>query len=108
MQTFPKKADSACIQNTQSPVDKSSLAAVVSEHRDQSHAKAEWCRGLEENLVAKLQWASQELAANSAVEESTRLCLLIKSCAEALKSVRNLDIESCHEKLKHNVTHLYH
>ena len=46
---------------------------------------------VEEVLVAKLQWASSELATAQSVEDSTQLCLLIKACAEALKSVRELD-----------------
>ena len=46
---------------------------------------------VEDALVAKLQWASRELAAAQSVEDSTQLCLLIKACAEALKSVRELD-----------------
>lgn len=46
---------------------------------------------VEEALVAKLQWASRELATTTSVEDSTQLCLLIKACAEALKSVRELD-----------------
>ena len=46
---------------------------------------------VEEALVAKLQWASSELATAQSVEDSTQLCLLIKACAEALKSVRELD-----------------
>lgn len=46
---------------------------------------------VEEALVLKLQWASTELVTASSVEESTQICLLIKACAEALKSVRELD-----------------
>lgn len=45
---------------------------------------------VEEALVVKLQWASGELATASSVEDSTQICLLIKACAEALKSVREL------------------
>ena len=54
----------------------------------------EVCGGLEEKLVGKLRWASEQLSmSESTVEESTQLCLLIKACAEALKSVRDLDSE---------------
>ena len=42
----------------------------------------------QEVLVAK--WASKELAGTASVENSTQLCLLIKTCADALKSVNEL------------------
>ena len=48
-------------------------------------------RFTEEVLASKLQWATRKLATVESVEESTQLCLLIKTCAEALKSVRELD-----------------
>ena len=48
-------------------------------------------RSTEEVLVSKLQWATRELSAVESVQESTQLCQLIKACAEALKSVRELD-----------------
>jgi hypothetical protein len=50
-------------------------------------------------LVAKLQWASRELASAMSVEDSTQLCLLIKACAEALKSVRELDSSRPHASI---------
>lgn len=44
----------------------------------------------ESALVAKLQWATGELAAMSSVERSTELCRLVKACADALQSTRAL------------------
>lgn len=74
----------------QALVDERSLLNDPSKSSTASEA-AEWYTRLEGNLMTKLQWASRELEATSSVEDSTHLCLLIKACAEALKSVRDLD-----------------
>lgn len=42
-------------------------------------------------LVAKLQWATGELAGSSSVEQSIQLCHLIKACADALHSLKTLE-----------------
>lgn len=41
-------------------------------------------------LLSKLQWATRELASTSSVDQSIQLCQLIKACADALKSTREL------------------
>uniref|UniRef100_UPI00358F6456 protein ZNRD2 n=1 Tax=Myxine glutinosa TaxID=7769 RepID=UPI00358F6456 len=50
-------------------------------------------RGLdaaEQAVLAKLQWASRELAQAASVEASTQLCCLVKACADSLLSLRKL------------------
>uniref|UniRef100_A0A3B3RMC5 Zinc ribbon domain containing 2 n=1 Tax=Paramormyrops kingsleyae TaxID=1676925 RepID=A0A3B3RMC5_9TELE len=44
----------------------------------------------EEALLQKLRWAAQELQQSTAVEASAQLCGLIRSCAESLRSLKEL------------------
>ncbi|XP_046876679.1 protein ZNRD2 [Hypomesus transpacificus] len=44
----------------------------------------------EEALMHKLRWATQELQAAASVESSIQLCSLITSCAQSLRSLREL------------------
>lgn len=44
----------------------------------------------EEALMHKLRWATQELQAAASVESSIQLCSLISSCAQSLRSLREL------------------
>ena len=81
---------------TTTPSKSNSKDVSTSDDKPPSHANILKDRGsdgssVEDALSAKLQWASRELAAAKSVEDSTQLCLLIKACAEALKSVRELD-----------------
>lgn len=43
------------------------------------------------NLHEKIQWASSALGSCTSIEESIRYCELLKSCAEALKALREVD-----------------
>lgn len=101
---FPTKADtdSNIIQNTPkllAPSDdrdktlsKPNFKDNCGDNPSQTNTTMDLGSGsVEEALVAKLQWASGELATATSVEDSTQICLLIKACAEALKSVRELD-----------------
>ena len=42
-------------------------------------------------VYSKMKWATAELQQTSAVENSTNLCQLIKSCADALEALRKLN-----------------
>ncbi|KAJ8405779.1 hypothetical protein AAFF_G00312160 [Aldrovandia affinis] len=44
----------------------------------------------EEAVLQKMRWASQELQQASSVEASIQLCSLIRSCADSLRSLREL------------------
>ncbi|XP_048851098.1 protein ZNRD2 isoform X1 [Brienomyrus brachyistius] len=44
----------------------------------------------EEALLQKLRWAAQELQQSTSVEASAQLCGLIRSCAESLRSLKEL------------------
>ncbi|XP_038072687.1 protein ZNRD2-like [Patiria miniata] len=43
-----------------------------------------------EAVMSKMYWACQQLKGTASVEGSTQLCLLIKSCADAMTSLRYL------------------
>lgn len=45
----------------------------------------------EKILLTKMQWANQELSNSTSVEHCTQLCALVKACADAIKSVRDLE-----------------
>ncbi|KAK7459691.1 hypothetical protein BaRGS_00038963 [Batillaria attramentaria] len=47
------------------------------------------CQRYVDQLVARLEWALQELTTSQTVEYSTQLCQLIKSCADAVSSVKS-------------------
>lgn len=101
--TKPTNNDSNIIQNTPKllpPTDskdetlsKPNLVDISDDRPSQGSVAMDLGDGssVEETLVAKLHWASKKLATATSVEGSTQLCLLIKACAEALKSVRQLD-----------------
>uniref|UniRef100_A0A7N5JRI0 Protein ZNRD2-like n=1 Tax=Ailuropoda melanoleuca TaxID=9646 RepID=A0A7N5JRI0_AILME len=44
----------------------------------------------EEALLQKISWASHQLQESATIERSIQLCSLIRSCAEALKSIEQL------------------
>lgn len=44
----------------------------------------------QEALLQKLTWASAELGPSTSLETSIQLCSLIRACAEALRSLRQL------------------
>lgn len=44
----------------------------------------------QQTLISKLQWATQELEGTNSVEYSTQLCQLVKECADAIKSMRDI------------------
>ncbi|KAF0882485.1 SSA27 protein, partial [Crocuta crocuta] len=44
----------------------------------------------QEALLQKLTWASAELGSSTSLETSIQLCSLIRACAEALRSLRQL------------------
>ncbi|XP_051683939.1 protein ZNRD2 [Oryctolagus cuniculus] len=46
--------------------------------------------GAQAALLQKLSWASAELGSSSCLETSTQLCGLIRACAEALRSLKQL------------------
>ncbi|KAJ8348279.1 hypothetical protein SKAU_G00268680 [Synaphobranchus kaupii] len=50
--------------------------------------------GAEEAVLQKMRWASQELQHAASVEASIQLCSLIRSCAESLRSLRDLQLSS--------------
>ena len=43
-----------------------------------------------EALLQKLAWASAELGSSTSLETSIQLCSLIRACAEALRSLQQL------------------
>ncbi|XP_061104753.1 protein ZNRD2 isoform X2 [Conger conger] len=46
----------------------------------------------EEAVLQKMRWATQELQHSCSVEASMQLCGLIRSCAESLRSLRDLQL----------------
>lgn len=44
----------------------------------------------QEALLQKLTWASDELGSSTSLETSIQLCSLIRACAEALRSLQQL------------------
>uniref|UniRef100_A0A8C4REQ9 Zinc ribbon domain containing 2 n=1 Tax=Erpetoichthys calabaricus TaxID=27687 RepID=A0A8C4REQ9_ERPCA len=44
----------------------------------------------EDVLLQKLQWATRELQQSNSVENSIQLCNLLRSCAESLRSIKEL------------------
>jgi len=43
------------------------------------------------NLHEKIHWASSALSDCTSIEESIRYCELLKSCADAIKALREVD-----------------
>ncbi|KAK6477784.1 protein ZNRD2 [Huso huso] len=46
----------------------------------------------EDALLQKLQWATRELQHATSIESSVQLCNLIRSCAESLRSIKELQL----------------
>lgn len=47
-----------------------------------------------ETVTTKLQWATNELAHDTSIENSIKLCELIKSCGETLKTLQSMKPET--------------
>ena len=48
----------------------------------------------EKILLTKIRWASQELANSTSIEHCTQLCILVKTCADAIKSVGEIKLST--------------
>ncbi|XP_016041694.1 protein ZNRD2 isoform X1 [Erinaceus europaeus] len=53
-------------------------------------ANADVVASTQEALLQKLTWASTELCSSTSLETSIQLCSLIRACAEAIRSLRQL------------------
>ncbi|KAI1902630.1 hypothetical protein AGOR_G00017930 [Albula goreensis] len=72
---------------TASPIQLSQSPAALT---GRAHNPTMLCA--EEAVLQKMRWATQELQQSTSVEASIQLCGLIRSCADSLRSLRELQL----------------
>ncbi|KAJ8266157.1 hypothetical protein GJAV_G00126600 [Gymnothorax javanicus] len=81
----PLPGPAPSLQTTAPPLQQSQSQTVAP-----GRHSATFCA--EEAVLQKMRWATQELQHANSVEASIQLCSLIRSCADSLRSLRNLQL----------------
>ncbi|MGH0148734.1 UNVERIFIED_CONTAM: hypothetical protein FKN15_038876 [Acipenser sinensis] len=90
MQDKQKKNYCVACQELDSDMDKDNPVASPSPNHIGPFPNA--LESAEDALLQKLQWATRELQHATSIESSVQLCNLIRSCAESLRSIKELQL----------------